>query len=148
VFEIDSDCFVKNGFYKNGKLHLAIINKSHWSKLEGNKKKPTELATAEMVSSECEFDRGLWTKYSLGFRGIDIGLSIIEISQNNWTVFSRWSLGAGLYENRSKYFVIYDWHIPNASISSDHAIERNTSVSGDIFGTLNLFRNILPGSVW
>jgi hypothetical protein len=29
VFEIDSDCFVKNGFYKNGKLHLAIINKSH-----------------------------------------------------------------------------------------------------------------------
>jgi hypothetical protein len=46
----DSDCFVKNGFYKNGKLHLAIINKSSFqSKLEG-KKKATELATAEMVS--------------------------------------------------------------------------------------------------
>jgi hypothetical protein len=55
-------------------------------------------------------------------------------------------LGAGLYENKTSISSFMIDNIPNASISSDqYAIERNTSVSGDIFGTLNVFRNILPG---
>ena len=39
-------------------------------------------------------------------------------------------------------------NIPNTSITNDqYAIERNATVSGSVYGTMNLFRNILPGEL-
>lgn len=36
-------------------------------------------------------------------------------------------------------------NIPNTSIANDqYAIERNATVSGSVYGTMNLFRNIFP----
>jgi hypothetical protein len=144
--------FVKNGFYKNGKLHLAIINKSRAFNLsfEGNKK-ATELATAEMVSQNVSLTGAYEQNIVLDLGGIfDIGLSIIGDKSKQldglYLADGPWGLDYMKTEASISSFMIDN--IPNASISSDqYAIERNTSVSGDIFGTLNLFRNILPGDL-
>jgi hypothetical protein len=41
-----------------------------------------------------------------------------------------------------------DNDVNDAIITDDIHIERNTSVTGEIYGTLNVFRNVLPGYFW
>jgi hypothetical protein len=144
--------FVKNGFYKNGKLNLAIINKSRAFNLtfEGNKK-TTELATAELVSQDVSLTGAYEQSIVLDLGGMfDIGLSIIGDKSKQldglYLADGPWGLDYSKTETTISSFVIDN--IPNISITDDqYAIERNTAVKGDIFGTLNVFRNILPGDL-
>jgi hypothetical protein len=41
-----------------------------------------------------------------------------------------------------------DNDVNDAIITDDIHRERNTSVTGEIYGTLNVFRNVLPGYFW
>jgi hypothetical protein len=144
--------FVKNGFYKNGKLNLAIINKSRAFNLtfEGNKK-ATELATTELVSQNVSLTGAYEQNIVLDLGGMfDIGLSIIGDKSKQldglYLADGPWGLDYSKSQTTISSFVIDN--IPNASITDDqYAIERNTSVTGEIFGTLNVFRNILPGEL-
>lgn len=144
--------FVKNGFYKNGKLNLAIINKSRAFNLtfEGNKK-TTELATTELVSQNVSLTGAYEQNIVLDLGGMfDIGLSILGDKSKQldglYLADGPWGLDYSKTETTISSFVIDN--IPNSSITTDqYVIERNTSVSGSIFGTLNVFRNILPGEL-
>jgi hypothetical protein len=144
--------FVKNGFYKNGKLNLTIINKSRAFNLafEGNRK-TTELATTELVTQNVSLTGAYEQNIVLDLGGIfDIGLSIIGDKSKQldglYLADGPWGLDYSKTETTVSSFVIDN--IPNASITNDqYAIERNASVSGSVYGTMNLFRNILPGDL-
>ena len=144
--------FVKNGFYKNGKLNLVVINKSRAFHLdfEGNKK-TTELSTTELVSHSLsltgEYEQNI--VLDLG-RMFDIGLSIIGDKSKQldglYLADGPWGLDYSKTETTVSSFVIDN--VTNGDITVDqYSIERNTSVKGEIYGTLNVFRNILPGEL-
>ena len=144
--------FVQNGFYKNGKLNLAVINKSRAFHLtfEGNKKS-TELATTELVTQNVDLTGAYKQNVVLDLGGIfDIGLSIIGDTSKQvdglYLADGPWGLDYSSTETIVSSYVIDN--IPNSSLTNDqYAIERNASVSGKIYGTLNVFRNILPGEL-
>ncbi len=144
--------FVKNGFYKNGKLNLAIINKSRAFNLtfEGNKK-ITELAAPELVSLNLSLSGAYQQNIVLDLGGMfDIGLSIIGDKSKQldglYLADGPWGLDYSKTETTISSFMIDN--IPNTSITNDqYAIERNATVSGSVYGTMNLFRNILPGEL-
>lgn len=144
--------FVKNGFYKNGKLNLAIINKSRAFNLtfEGNKK-TTELANTELVSQNVSLTGAYQQNIVLDLGGMfDIGLSISGDKSKQldalYLADGPWGLDYSKTETTISSFVIDN--IPNIGIASDeYAIERNATVSGSVYGTLNVFRNILPGEL-
>ena len=144
--------FVKKGFYKNGKLNLAIINKSRAFNLTFNgNKKTTELAATETVSQNVILTGAYEQNVMLDLGGLfDIGLSIIGDKSKQldglYLADGPWGLDYLKTETRISSFLIDN--TPNTSITNDqYAIERNTTVTGDVYGTLNVFRNILPGDL-
>jgi hypothetical protein len=144
--------FVKHGLYQNGILYLTIINKSEASKLvfEGNKR-ITEVATTDYVSQNILLSRGYEQDVELDLGGIfDIGFSIIGDTSNQldalYLADGPWGLDYLKTETTVSKFDIDN--VSNTDVTSDeYGIERNTTVKGDIYGTINLFRNILPGEL-
>ena len=144
--------FVKNGFYENGKINLTIINKSRAFNLsfEGNKK-TTELATTESVAQNVVLSGAYEQNVVLDLGGIfDIGLSIVGGTSKQldalYLADGPWGLDYSATETTISSFVINN--IPNTSIiDGQYAVERNATVNGSVYGTMNLFRNILPGDL-
>jgi hypothetical protein len=145
--------FVKNGSYENGKLNLTIINKSRAFNLafEGNKK-TTELATTESVSKNVVLSGAYEQNVAIDLGGIfDIGLSITGSTSKQldalYLADGPWGLDYSKTETSISSFVINN--VPNTSITKDqYAVERNATVSGSIYGTMNMFRNILAGDLF
>lgn len=144
--------FVKKGLYKNGKLNLTIINKSKSSNLnfQGNKK-TTELSTTDFVSQNISLTDSYEQNIEVDLGGLfDIGFSIVGDTSNQldalYLADGPWGLDYSKTETKVSTFNIDN--VSNSDLSSDqYAIERNTAVAGDIYGTLNVFRNILPGEL-
>jgi hypothetical protein len=144
--------FVKHGLYQKGKLYLTIINKSEASNLvfEGNKK-TTELATSDYVSQDISLSGDFEQNIEVDLGGVfDIGFSIIGDTSNQLDVLyladGPWGLDYSKTETIVSKFNIDN--VSNTDITSDeYGIERNTTVTGDVYGTLNVFRNILPGEL-
>jgi hypothetical protein len=144
--------FVKKGLYKNGKLKLTIINKSKSSNLDfqGNKK-ITELSTTDFVSQNISLTDSFEQDIEVDLDGLfDIGFSIIGDKSNQidalYLADGPWGLDYLKTETKVSTFNIDN--VSNSDLSTDqYAIERNTTVAGDIYGTLNVFRNILPGEL-
>ncbi|MFV8360445.1 T9SS type A sorting domain-containing protein [Flavobacterium sp. LS1P3] len=144
--------FVKKGFYKNGKLNMAIINKSRAFNLTfiGNKK-TTELAATAIVSQNLILTGAYEQNIVLDLGGLfDIGLSIIGDKSKQldglYLADGPWGLDYLKTETKISSFLIDN--TLNTNITNDqYAIERNTTVTGDVYGTLNVFRNILPGDL-
>jgi hypothetical protein len=144
--------FVKKGLYKNGKLKLTIINKSKSSNLDfqGNKK-ITELSTTDFVSQNISLTDSFEQNIEVDLDGLfDIGFSIIGDKSNQidalYLADGPWGLDYLKTETKVSIFNIDN--VSNSDLSTDqYAIERNTTVAGDIYGTLNVFRNILPGEL-
>nr|WP_315254856.1 DUF4114 domain-containing protein [uncultured Flavobacterium sp.] len=144
--------FVKKGLYKNGKLKLTIINKSKSSNLDfqGNKK-ITELSTTDFVSQNISLTDSFEQNIEVDLDGLfDIGFSIIGDKSNQidalYLADGPWGLDYLKTETKVSTFNIDN--VSNSDLSTDqYAIERNTTVAGDIYGTLNVFRNILPGEL-
>lgn len=145
--------FVKNGSYENGKLNLTIINKSRAFNLafEGNKK-TTELATTELVSKNVVLSGAYEQNLAIDLGGIfDIGLSITGSTSKQldalYLADGPWGLDYSKTETSISSFVINN--VTNTSITKDqYAVERNATVSGSIYGTMNMFRNILAGDLF
>lgn len=144
--------FVKNGFYKNGKLNLAIINKSRSFNLafQGNKK-VTELSPTEPVSMNVGLTGAYEQNIVLDLGGVfDIGFSIIGDHSTQldglYLADGPWGLDYSKTETSISSFMIDN--IPNTNaINEQYIIERNAKVSGSVYGTMNLFRNVLPGDL-
>lgn len=144
--------FVKKGLYKEGKLYLTIINKAKNSKLnfQGNKK-TTELTPSDFVNQNISLTGSYEENIEVELgRLFDIGFSIIgETSKQLDAVYladGPWGLDYSKTET-----TIETYNIDNTTnktvASNQYAVERNASVSGEIYGTLNVFRNILPGEL-
>ena len=144
--------FVKKGNYKNGKLQLTIINKARAFNLtfQGNKK-VTELTTSDYVSQSISLNGAYEQNVQLDLGGLfDIGLSIMGDKSKQldalYLADGPWGLDYSKTETTIASFNINN--IPNSDLTTDqYAIERNTAVAGEVFGTLNVFRNILPGEL-
>ncbi|MDX6183056.1 DUF4114 domain-containing protein [Flavobacterium sp. Fl-77] len=144
--------FVKKGSYKNGKLALTLINKSGSSTidLQGNKK-VTEVSNFDFVSKNITLTGSYEQNIQLDLeRLFDVGLSILGNKSKQidalYLADGPWGLDYSKTETKVSNFNIDN--ISNSDFSTDqYAIERNVSVAGTIYGTLNVFRNILPGEL-
>ncbi|WP_298223983.1 DUF4114 domain-containing protein [Flavobacterium sp.] len=143
--------FVKKGFYKNGALHLSIINKSGAASmlLEGNKK-VTELATLENVSQNIALTNDYNQEVVLDLGGLfDFGFSITGNNSPQqdalYMADGPWGLD---YVSAETTIENYQMTNTSTAVASDtYAIERNVQVNGQVLGTLNVFRNMLPGEL-
>ena len=144
--------FVKNGSYKNGKISLNIVNKARAFNLafQGSKK-TTELATTELVAQNVALTGAYEQKVVVDLGGIfDIGLSIQGANSNQldalYLADGPWGLDYASAETTVSSFLI-DNTLNLTAGTDEYRIERNVRATGSIFGTLNMFRNILPGDL-
>lgn len=144
--------FVKKGFYKNGQLHLSIINKSGASNIifEGNKK-VTELSATEFVSQNISLSGSYEQDVISNLGGIfDIGFSVLGNKSMQMDALyladGPWGLDYAKIDTKVDSFTI-DNNVNSGIANEQYAIERNAIVTGSIYGTMNLFRNILPGEL-
>ncbi|WP_367773181.1 ice-binding family protein [Flavobacterium sp. WC2421] len=144
--------FVKKGLYSNGKLYLTLINKSKNTNVsfQGNKK-TTELTTSDFVDQNISLT-GAYEEHvevELG-RLFDIGFSIIGDTSKQldalYLADGPWGLDYSKTETTITSYGI-DNDANDAIATDEYGIERNTSVTGELYGTLNVFRNILPGEL-
>lgn len=143
--------FVKKGSYRNGNLYLKLINKSNASTISfsGNKK-ATELATLESMSQSVSLTSAYEQDLVINTGGIfDIGFSI---NGNNSPQIDALYLADGPWglDYATTETTITDYSIQNSTntVSADeYSIERNITLSGEVYGTANVFRNILPGEL-
>jgi hypothetical protein len=143
--------FVKKGFYKNGQLNLKLANKSNASSIvfSGNKK-GTETAIAVNDTQNITLSTALEQDIVIATGGLfDIGFTIQENNASTSDVIyladGPWGLDYSKTESTISKFEISN---PSLIVADDqYAIERNTKVEGMVYGTMNLFRNILPGEL-
>lgn len=144
--------FVKNGTYKNGMLNLEIVNKSMATTLnfEGNKK-ATELSEMENFTQQIPLSLDYTQSVAVEVGGIfDIGFSVnantSERPDGLYLADGPWGIDYNAQETVINNFEVAEY-MPEATGNGVYAIERNPSVSGELFGTMNLFRNILAGEL-
>jgi hypothetical protein len=141
--------FVKKGYYKNGELHLKIINKSSASSVVfiGNQK-DTEQGTVVQNIKNVVLTSAYEQDIVIPTGGLfDIGFSIQDNKTSSFDALyladGPWGLDYLKSEASVTQYVISN---SNATVSNeDYKIERNVKVEGKVFGTLNVFRNILAG---
>lgn len=143
--------FVKKGYYKNGQLSLKLINKLRASNvIFTGSKKETELGattqTTETIALSGAYEQDIVVPTGGLF---DIGFSIKEptsvVNDALYLADGPWGLDYSKTES-----TISKFEITNPAITvteGQYAIERNTKVEGTVYGTMNLFRNILPGEL-
>jgi hypothetical protein len=144
--------FVKKGFYKNGQLYLTLINKLGASNVifEGNKK-ATEFSATEFVSQNISLSSSYEQDVITDIGSIfDIGFSVLGNKSAQidalYLADGPWGLDYSKLDTSISKFSIDNNVNSNVTIDQ-YTIERNASVSGSVYGTMNLFRNILPGEL-
>lgn len=141
--------FVKKGFYKNGQLHLKLINKSRATAVNfiGNQKN-TELGIIEKNTKNIALTTAYEQDVVITTGGLfDIGFSVQE---NNTATYDALYLADGPWglDYAKSEASVSQFEISNTTASvpdEDYAIERNVKLAGKVLGTLNVFRNILAG---
>jgi len=141
--------FVKRGFYKDGRLHLIVKNKNKDTgfTLNGNLRE-TELENEIAFSNEITVSSQFEQEISIETGSIfDAGIQIKGYNSPQpdalYLADGPWGIDYIAAETRIDEFSIQ----PDAEKTNpdDHRLERNISLSGKVYGTLNVFRAILPG---
>lgn len=145
--------FIKSGVYKNGQLYLDIVNKSNAQNiiLEANKKVVEggdTQAVTEIVSIENKYEQEVVV--SIG--GIfDVGLSITGSNSPQsdalYLADGPWGIDYLKTETTIEAYQITPNDENDEVEVTNYMVERNVSVSGELFGTLNVFRNIMAGDL-
>lgn len=145
--------FVKKGKYKDGQVTLTLINKSGATslQLQGNKK-VTELSTVEAISLNSTISSDYESELTFPTDGLfDLGFSIVGNNSPQqddlYLADGPWGLDYIGTETTIVSYEITNSSTSTAPNSSEYNIERNASVVGEVKGTSNLFRNILPGEL-
>ena len=143
--------FVKKGSYSNGNLYLKLINKTSASSISfsGNKK-ATELATSQAISQTISLTSAYEQDLVINTGGIfDIGFSINGSNSPQidalYMADGPWGIDYVTTETTIANYTIQN--STNTVATAEYSIERNVSVSGEVYGTANIFRNILPGEL-
>ncbi|MGL5112130.1 MAG: DUF4114 domain-containing protein [Flavobacterium sp.] len=152
--------FVKKGVYKEGKLNLTIINKSKAVSLllTGNKKN-TELSTVENFTKDLTLS-GTYTEtidVETGYL-FDLGFSIQKPNSSTFDAAymadGPWGLDylaaesiISKFDINNKTSKLSQSEADNKTNLNDYKVERDVLVEGTVKGTLNLFRNLLPGDL-
>ena len=141
--------FVKSGYYENGKIYLELINKNKSSSFTFNANiSETEMSSTTKMSKVISLNEKWNQSISIETGALfDIGLSI---STDTSTQKDALYLADGPWgvDYLDEYVTINDFNIEKGAAEVDenyHRIERQTSVSGKVKGTMNLFRHLLAG---
>ncbi len=143
--------FVKKGCYKNGQLNLKIANKSNASTIvfSGNKK-ATEIASVVNETQNITLSSALEQDIVITTGGLfDIGFTIQEnnASTNDALYLADGPWGLDYLNTETIINQLSIENSTNSVTSNEYSIERNTTVAGQVLGTVNVFRNILPGEL-
>ena len=143
--------FVQQGSYKNGKIHLKIKNKSKDTSVyfEGNKRS-TELSSSEFFNEYINLYGNLTEEVIVDTGSLfDIGFYIKGDNSNQqdalYLADGPWGI-----DYDSDQVVIENFNIESQVIGlngGNYEIERDVKVAGNVKGTMNVFRNLLPGDL-
>lgn len=144
------EVFVKSGYYKNGKIHLNIINNAQTQILEfsANIKKTEHSETEELtqkfqltgnrldsivVESGYLFDVGVAVKSNTSKQ-----MDALYLADGPW--------GMDYLETSAQLNEYEVFQAPKQeAVEGVHRVERNIHASGEIKNTLNAFRQVLAG---
>ncbi|MFP9116061.1 DUF4114 domain-containing protein [Flavobacterium sp. RHBU_3] len=143
--------FVKKGSYHNGELSLEMINKSASSTLtfQGNKK-ATEVSETEVINTTSNLTGDYNESLTLTTGGLfDIGFSITANNSARedglYLADGPWGVDYNTEDTTIENFTITPYE--GQSTSGTYDIERDAALTGQVKGTVNLFRNILAGEL-
>ncbi len=144
--------FVTSAHYRNGQLHLDIINKVGATSLtlEANLKETEQLETSplmEELSLSGDYRESLTVDVGFLF---DIGLSITHEDSNVYDALyladGPWGVDYDVPEQTTiEYFDIMEQ--ASALDETVYQLERSIALKGLVHGTCNVFRNLLPGDL-
>lgn len=142
--------FVKSGFYKNGAIHLNIINKADVSQMEFNgSMTETESSEPSLIHETVNLS-GQWTEEVIITTGplFDIGFTISN-SKNNQKDGLYLADGPWGVDFLEDYVSLDFLEITQNSIVSKPGvfkIERQAELAGQVKGNINLFRHLRSGN--
>lgn len=143
--------FVKKGNYHGGALSLELINKSASSTLafQGNKR-ATEQSTIETINSTIgitnDYNQSLTIPAGSLF---DVGISVSANNSNREDAFyladGPWGVDYSTDDTTIENFTLAPY--TGLATAGTYDIERDATVTGQVKGTVNLFRNLLAGEL-
>ncbi|WP_130735767.1 DUF4114 domain-containing protein [Flavobacterium sp. J27] len=144
--------FVKKGVYKDGKIKLTLINKAGASSLqfEGNKKE-TELSLETNFSMNIPISTSYESEIEITTGSLfDIGFTILGNNdiQDDALYLADGPWGIDYIDTETTINTFQLTSSTSVSSSEIYVVERNATVVGEVKGTANLFRNILPGELF
>ncbi|MDO3693321.1 DUF4114 domain-containing protein [Wenyingzhuangia sp. chi5] len=142
--------FVKSGYYKNGKIHLQIINNANTKILEFNANiKKTEQSETEQLTQTFQLTGSRLDSIVVDSGYLfDVGVSVKSNTSKQMDALyladGPWGLD---YLVTSAQLNQYDvFQTSEQEISEGiHLVERSIHASGNIKNTLNAFRQVLAG---
>lgn len=141
---------VKNGFYRNGKLYLTIVNKKHTSEVTVQMSyKTTEQSELETSSQTISLS-GSWEEELVIDSGhvFDMGISVrTKVSNQYDTMYvadGPWGADMNTaVDDVAEFLITPQYEV----LENAHTIERGVRAKGKIKETINVFRNVLPGDL-
>ncbi|CAL2084795.1 DUF4114 domain-containing protein [Tenacibaculum sp. 190524A05c] len=141
--------FVSSGTYSNGKLYLNVINKNESEEVLFNGNiQATEVSDMVNYTESLELT-GEWNQMLVIDTGVlfDVGFSLSTTTSSAtdglYLADGPWGL-----DYLSEHASISSFEVSNDDIFDEegvHEVNRNISVYGEVFGTMNVFRHVLPG---
>ena len=149
VNDVIPPVFVRSGFYANGNIHLEIINKVHTTSAFFEASiAATEVSSRTTMTQNVALT-GYWTDTVMIPTGqmFDAGISLSTnvSTQQDALYLADGPWGIDFIETDAN---VTQFHVANTVVNdleNTHEIEREAMVSGNVKGTINLFRHILPG---
>jgi hypothetical protein len=141
--------FVSSGYYKNGNIHLNIINKVKASSINfdavlARTEVSDRVSMSETISLEGSWNETIVIKTGQLFDiGLSLGTSVSKQLDALYLADGPWGIDY-LAENVN----INSFSIENNDKDDTdeiYQIEREPTVSGEVKGTINLFRHVLAG---
>lgn len=149
VDDVVPPVFVSSGYYANGNIHLNIINKVNVNSVFFEASMAATEVSENTIMSQNIALTGFWTDNVTIATGqlFDVGLSLsTDVSAQQDALYladGPWGID---YEEEN--VIVTNFDIENTVINdleNTHEIERQPSVFGEVKGTINLFRHVLPG---
>ncbi|OUR98354.1 hypothetical protein A9Q86_15000 [Flavobacteriales bacterium 33_180_T64] len=141
--------FVSSGYYANGNIHLNIINKVSVNAITFNASTAATEVAERVETSQIIALNGEWNDTVTITTGqlFDIGFSLsTNVSmQQDALYLADGPWGIDYLEDD---VTVELFHVENNTLNFNpevYQIERQPSVNGQVKGTINLFRHVLPG---
>lgn len=143
--------FMKSGEYKNGKLHLSIVNKIKATSIffKSNVAR-SEKATTELITKNISLSGAREQKLEIetGFlfdAGISIAVAGQSIEDHFYLADGSWGVDYKLQDANGVNFSV---QANNSAVTGEVLrMEREPAVRGNIKGVVNLFRNVRAGNL-